>query len=114
MHVYNVLGVFCFQCSNGNKQRTSFCVGDGKSKYQAILGGINNDAYGNKHGPCMCDSNNMCGGCKSTNVVEIYPVIPPKLSGPLPCARLRNDDGSKAHGNHYLTTVWGDKNFGMR
>ena len=62
----------------------------------------------------MCNSNAMCGVCKSTNVVEIYVVTPPKPSGPPPCARFRNDDGSKAHGNHYLTTIWGAKKFGMR
>ena len=30
------------------------------------------------------------------------------------CARLRNDNGKQAHGNHYLNTVWGAKTFGMQ
>merc|ERR1712019_307056 len=62
---------------NGQKQRTAFCVGDGKSTYQSILGGLNGDGYSVKHGPCMCDLKSMCGSCKSMNAIEIYPVYKP-------------------------------------
>ena len=67
----------CLQGSNNHKQRSSFCVSDGKSTYQAILGGLNSDSYKVKHGPCMCDLKTMCGSCTSMNVIEIYPVYKP-------------------------------------
>ena len=61
------------KCSWGTKigQRTTLCIGNGQT-FQAVLGGINGDKYGNGNGPCMCDTAHMCGKCTSNNIIEIY------------------------------------------
>lgn len=66
------------QCQNmytfphGGPIRTTFCVTSGSAPYQAIVGGMNNDRYGNGNGACMCNVRTICGICNSDSVVEIY------------------------------------------
>ena len=101
-----ISGNSCESHQSGNdQQRTAFCVGNGAA-FQSVLGGINGDSYGNNHGPCMCNPGSMCGSCTSTAVIEIYAVAPPPPVVEL-CARIKNDDGTNAHGNTYLTSAWG-------
>ena len=60
------------KCSWGSGgQRTTLCIGNGQT-FQSVLGGINGDGYGNGNGPCMCNTAELCGTCKSKNIIEIY------------------------------------------
>ena len=69
-----------------NSQRSTFCVSDG-TNFQSIIGGINGDSYGNGHGPCMCNSNNICGECTSTAQLDA------NLAA---CERAAKEPGAKA------------------